>query len=180
MPASIRYPPAVRAPLICLSNLLLNSSTLAQPDSLWRRTFRGAGRDSCLQIAATSDGGFVLAGHVEPFGPVGPPLDFWMTKAGPDPTIDTDPNLNLHPSASPSTPICSIRQQRSIATSTGKHGSPSRCDLLGRQTVELVNRAMPAGGYRMNWSCPECTSGLHVVGLRGKGARVSQRALLLR
>jgi predicted secreted protein len=51
---------------------------LAQPDSLWSRTFGGPGSDGCQSIRQTSDGGYVLAGFTSSFGAGG--YDFWLVK----------------------------------------------------------------------------------------------------
>ncbi|RQV97252.1 T9SS C-terminal target domain-containing protein [bacterium] len=53
-------------------------------------------------------------------------------------------------------------------------------DLLGRQRAELVNRVMPAGGYQLNWSCPDCASGVYLAELQCGDIRATQKLLLLR
>ncbi|MBM3324522.1 MAG: T9SS type A sorting domain-containing protein [Calditrichaeota bacterium] len=52
--------------------------TDAQGDSLWSRTFGGAGTDLCYAMQQTADGGYFLAGTTNSFG-VGR-HDFWLMK----------------------------------------------------------------------------------------------------
>ncbi len=47
-------------------------------DSLWSRTFGGEGRDWCLSVVQTADGGFALAGVTFSFGVGGG--DFWLVR----------------------------------------------------------------------------------------------------
>jgi predicted RNase H-related nuclease YkuK (DUF458 family) len=51
--------------------------TLAQPDSLWSRTFGGTDLDICESLQQTSDGGYLLGG--ETFFGAGD-WDFWLVK----------------------------------------------------------------------------------------------------
>jgi hypothetical protein len=53
----------------------------ANGDSLWSRTFGGAGWDICYGMQQTSDGGFVLAGWTNS---IGGQRDFWLVKADED------------------------------------------------------------------------------------------------
>ncbi|MBU1935932.1 T9SS type A sorting domain-containing protein [bacterium] len=68
----------------CMTLLILVVSvslTNAQsPDSLWSRTYGGNDWDYCLSMEQTSDGGYVLAGVVEPMSTYS--ADFWMVKTG--------------------------------------------------------------------------------------------------
>jgi uncharacterized delta-60 repeat protein len=47
-------------------------------DSLWSRTFGGAGWEECHCVRQTSDGGYILAGLTESFG--AGQVDFWLVK----------------------------------------------------------------------------------------------------
>ncbi|MBU1937581.1 T9SS type A sorting domain-containing protein [bacterium] len=58
--------------------LMITASAIAQPDSLWSRTYGGTSSDNCNSIQQTSDGGFVLAGTTYSFGPGNG--DFWLMK----------------------------------------------------------------------------------------------------
>ncbi|RMG60740.1 MAG: T9SS C-terminal target domain-containing protein [Calditrichaeota bacterium] len=51
---------------------------LAQPDSLWMKTFRGPYEDYAYSVKQTSDGGFVLAGKRQ--RTLGGPTDVWYIK----------------------------------------------------------------------------------------------------
>jgi len=55
--------------------------TTAGGDSLWSRTFGGAGWDICYGMQQTADGGFVLAGWTNS---IGGQRDFWLVKADED------------------------------------------------------------------------------------------------
>lgn len=56
--------------------------TDADGDSLWSRTFGGAGDDNCHYVGVTLDSGYVLAGSTNSFGSGG--KDFWLVKANAD------------------------------------------------------------------------------------------------
>ncbi len=56
--------------------------TDANGDSLWSRTYGGAGSENCRSVQQTSDGGYVFAGITSSFG-VGS-TDFWLVKTAPD------------------------------------------------------------------------------------------------
>jgi hypothetical protein len=45
------------------------------PDSLWTRTFGGAGEDACYSMQQTTDGGYILAGYTSSFG-----SNAWLVK----------------------------------------------------------------------------------------------------
>jgi hypothetical protein len=53
--------------------------TYAQaPDTLWTRTYGGAGNDVGNSILQTSDGGYIVAGYTESFGVGG--SDVWILR----------------------------------------------------------------------------------------------------
>jgi hypothetical protein len=52
--------------------------TDANGDSLWSRTFGGESQESCKDGQQTSDGGYILAGYTDSFGPEGQNL--WIVK----------------------------------------------------------------------------------------------------
>ncbi|MFH1011865.1 MAG: hypothetical protein V1784_11615 [bacterium] len=66
---------------ILLAITLPSAIAIAQPrppDSLWSRTYGGAGEDACWSVQQTSDGGYILAGNTESFGASG--RNFWLLK----------------------------------------------------------------------------------------------------
>ncbi len=52
---------------ICLTILII-SAVQAQPDSLWTRTYGGAGADSAFCVQPTADGGFIAVGGTDSYG----------------------------------------------------------------------------------------------------------------
>ena len=64
--------------IIFLNSLLMSTTAFAQPDSLWSRTYGGAGNDVCNAMQQTSDGGYILAGYTDSFG--SGLADFWLVK----------------------------------------------------------------------------------------------------
>jgi hypothetical protein len=56
--------------------------TNSNGNSLWSRTFGGAGFDGAYFVRQTTDSGFVLAGFTESFGAGG--RDFWLVKTRPE------------------------------------------------------------------------------------------------
>jgi hypothetical protein len=48
------------------------------PDTLWTRTYGGTGDDYASSILQTSDGGYIVAGYTESFGPAGD--DAWILR----------------------------------------------------------------------------------------------------
>jgi len=68
-----------RLSLFCLTlTLFAASPLLAQPDSLWSRTYGGSGFDYCMSLLPTADGGYALAGHTNSFG--AGDTDFWLLR----------------------------------------------------------------------------------------------------
>ena len=51
---------------------------VAQPDSLWSRTYGGRRDDVCSSLIQTADGGFAIAGITASFGNGGE--DFWLVR----------------------------------------------------------------------------------------------------
>jgi len=58
--------------------LIAPSLAIAQPDSLWSRTFGGSGQDFCYSVQQTTDGGYILAGRTSSYGHGYD--DFWLVK----------------------------------------------------------------------------------------------------
>jgi len=50
----------------------------SEGDSLWSRTYRGAGNEACYSIIELSDGGYALAGYTGSYGAYG--YDFWLIR----------------------------------------------------------------------------------------------------
>jgi hypothetical protein len=66
-----------RLTLFCLTLTLFAAPVLAQPDSLWSRTYGGDHHDGCNSLVQTANGGFALAGSTSSFGTGG---DFWLVR----------------------------------------------------------------------------------------------------
>ncbi|MBU1650630.1 T9SS type A sorting domain-containing protein [bacterium] len=54
--------------LLALSVLILTTCIFAQPDTLWTKTFGGAGSDRGFIVRQTTDDGFILVGETNSFG----------------------------------------------------------------------------------------------------------------
>ena len=54
------------------------SIVIAQPDSLWSRTFGGGDLDVCNSVQQTTDGGYILGGYTYSYG--AGYRDFWLVK----------------------------------------------------------------------------------------------------
>ena len=58
--------------------LFIANTAVAQPDSLWSRTFGGSSSDYCYSVQQTTDGGYILGGYTQSFGESWG--DFWLVK----------------------------------------------------------------------------------------------------
>ncbi|MBU1936047.1 T9SS type A sorting domain-containing protein [bacterium] len=58
--------------------LMIAMPAMAQPDSLWSRTFGGTGRDDCYAVRQTLDGGYILGGSTSSYGAGS--FDIWLIK----------------------------------------------------------------------------------------------------
>jgi len=68
-----------RLTLLCLTiGLVVATPLLAQPDSLWSRTYGGGANDWCNSVVQTADGGYALAGITLSFG--AGEADFWLVR----------------------------------------------------------------------------------------------------
>ena len=63
---------------IFCSILLIANAAIAQPDSLWSRTFGGWNLDLCYSVQQTPDGGYILGGCTASYGAGS--YDFWLVK----------------------------------------------------------------------------------------------------
>ncbi|RPH95940.1 T9SS C-terminal target domain-containing protein [candidate division KSB1 bacterium] len=64
---------------LCFSLLLCTPLILlAQPDTVWTRTFGGTQGDICYSVQRTQDGGYIMAGETRSSGAGG--RDFWLVK----------------------------------------------------------------------------------------------------
>jgi hypothetical protein len=61
-----------------VSVFFMSVEGLAQPDTLWTRTFGGTFYDFGNYVQETSDGGFILLGYTQSFGNFH--CDFWLIK----------------------------------------------------------------------------------------------------
>lgn len=68
--------------LLIIIPLILATTCNAQPDSLWSRTYGGAGDDACYSLIQTADGGFALGGVTVSFG--SGMSDMWIVKTNAD------------------------------------------------------------------------------------------------
>lgn len=68
--------------------VLSMSSTLAQPEEVWNRTFGGPGHEVGGLISATNDGGYVLTGMTESYGAGNG--DLWLLKVDRDAKVVWD------------------------------------------------------------------------------------------
>lgn len=63
---------------LCAAIAVAATVSIAQPDSLWSRTFGGVGLDIALSVVLADDGGYVLGGITNSFG--AGDQDGWMIK----------------------------------------------------------------------------------------------------
>ena len=62
--------------------LMISASAIAQPDSLWSRTFGGSSMDECYSVHQISDGSYILGGYTGSYGAGN--RDFWLLKTDAD------------------------------------------------------------------------------------------------
>lgn len=72
----------MRVSVLVVLVLMVSAPVMAQlPDSLWSRTYGGQYSEYCRHIEQTTDGGFILAGTTNSYGPQGTYADnFWLVK----------------------------------------------------------------------------------------------------
>ena len=124
-------------------------------DTLWTKTFGGAGMEDGYCIQPTPDNGYIVVGFTDSFGEGA--TDCYLVKLGPDPVLPTDindepnsllPNFALrqnYPNPfNPSTEIEFDLQRRSVARLT-------IYNILGQEVRKLVDAELSAGHHTVTW-----------------------------
>lgn len=141
--------------------LFIANTVLAQPDSLWSRTFGGIDEDECSSVQQTTDGGFILGGYTYSHGAgYG---DFWLVKTGPE--LAAEPLDALLPAEhalypnwpNPFNPTTTIRYD---VKQTG-NVRLTIFNLLGQEVSRLIDSQHLAGTYTVSWNATDLPSGIY-------------------
>ena len=153
--------------------------TDATGDTIWTKTFGGAGNDQFYAVRQTADGGLIISGFTSSYGAGG--NDVWLLRLGPQtPTVVAAPHSGLdqyrlsqnYPN--PFNPVTTIQFELPRAELVALRVF----DMHGHEVARLVNEKMPAGEHRVNFDARQLASGIYLYQLRA-GAFAQQRKLAL-
>ena len=161
--------------------LMMTSTAISQPDSLWSRTFGGSGNDYCFSVQQTSDGGYALAGYTRSMG--AGQYDFWLVKTWPDP-LAAEPLENplpaeytLHPNfPNPFNPTTTIRYD---VKQTGQVRL-TIYNLLGQEVATLMDGMQLAGSHTITWNASNSPSGIYLCRMETPEFGQTRKMLLVK
>jgi hypothetical protein len=135
--------------------------TDANGDTLWTKTFGGAGWQSGYCVQQTTDGGYILTGITN--GDVG------LIKITPEVTsIDENPHVfvkdyQLYQNyPNPFNPVTIINYELRITN----YVNLSIYNLLGQKVATLVDKKQAAGRYLFEWDASDFASGIYYYHLK--------------
>jgi hypothetical protein len=158
---------------------------LAKTDSignpLWSRTFDGGAVSYCYASAQTSDGGYLLAGHL--FVSNASNYNFWIVKTAPEemavnPAIRIIPRKNTLCSAYPNPFNGSTRIRYDLDRQSKVQ--LQIFDLQGRLVTTLLDDISKPGQHEIHWNADNLSSGTYFVRLQTPSDVHTEKLLLLK
>lgn len=120
-------------------------------DTVWTATYGGNGDDRAYWGEETSDGGYILVGTTNSFGP--PQHNVYLVKTRADLSaipgrIDAEREV-FGPRISPTPSISDVEVEFDLPGT--QHARVAVYDLLGREVLVLADRVIHAGTHRITW-----------------------------
>jgi hypothetical protein len=149
-------------------------------DTIWTRTYGGPGGDAGLSVQETSDGGYIISGWCDYFGPNG--SDVYVVKTKPDGLVSVQGVRIIVPTLStleqnypnPFNPSTTIRYGLPVRS----HVTLTVFNTLGQQVATLVNGEIEAGFHEAVFDASGLASGVYLYRLQA-GDFVQIRRLVL-
>ncbi len=158
--------------------------TNSSGDTLWTRTFGGSYWDDGKSVQQTSDGGYIIGGFKDDFGPAGAP-DFYLIKT--DASGLTDVQIEHNPQILESFSLEQNYPNPFNPKTTIKYQIPELSfvtlkvyDVLGREIVNLVNEEKPIGNYEVEFNATSLPSGIYFYRLQAGSFVESKKMILIK
>jgi len=150
-------------------------------DSLWGKILGGDGGDWTRCIRQTQDGGFIISGATESFGPMN--LNVWLIRLSAEGAYINEPYLNSPTEFVLFPPFPNPFNQRvsiSYKLQAASYMELKVYDITGREVAKLVDGYESAGNHEMTFDAEGLTSGVYFVRLEAGDFIHTQKLLLVK